>query len=99
MEIQPDDVKTAGTIMGSISAIAAAVVGAFKFNQAKKEALDAKFDSKADKEDVTKALTHIEKLYENAERDRKLMRDLHDEAMREVSNSTKLILTAVGSQR
>lgn len=99
MEIQPDDVKTAGTLMGSLSAIAAVVVGAFKFNRAKKEALEAKFESKADKADVTKALTHIERLYENAERDRKLMRDLHDEAMREVSNSTKLILTAVGNQR
>jgi len=49
-------------------------------------------DSKADKTEVARCLGHIESLYKNAEIDRKLTRDLHDSAMKEIhENQTELI--------
>lgn len=54
--------------------------------------LEKRFETKADKGDVEKSLKHIEKLYENAEEDRKLTRDLHDKAMERIQiNQTQLI--------
>ena len=64
----------------------------YKSNEKKLEALAATIDhevrcarieikGKADSEDVKKALGHIEKLFDNAEQDRKIMRDFHDKAM------------------
>jgi len=39
--------------------------------------------------------THIEKLYENAETDRKLVRDLHDDAMAEIRGLHRDTLAAI----
>lgn len=46
--------------------------------------LDKRLAAKADKEDTDRCLKHIEKLYENAEKDRALTRDLHDKAMAQI---------------
>lgn len=40
--------------------------------------LNGRFDKKADKDDVKRALSHIEKLYENAEQDRKTLHECVD---------------------
>ena len=42
-----------------------------------------------------KHFEHIEKLYENAEADRKLTRDLHDSAMRAINESQQTIIAAI----
>lgn len=44
--------------------------------------VEKKLDTKADKSVTDQCIKHIEKLYENAETDRKLTRDLFEEAVR-----------------
>lgn len=91
-------------VAGSLITLAGTVWGGFKY-------VDARFDRKADKHTVnnqindlknadTKCLGHIEKLFENAEADRKLTRDLHDAALKEVrDNQAKLIDILARRQR
>lgn len=57
--------------------------------------IDAKIGKKADKEEMTRALGHIEKLYENAEADRRLTRDLHDKAMERIQENQMQIVEIV----
>jgi hypothetical protein len=76
-------------VLGAAAAIGVPIWGARTW-------LESRFAKKADKEAVTKenanCLRHIEKLYENAEEDRKLTRDLHDKAMERIQvNQTQLI--------
>lgn len=59
------------------------------------KAIEARLESKADADDVQKALGHIEKLYANAERDRALTRDLHDKALEKIDSKTQQILDAI----
>lgn len=47
---------------------------------------------KADKDEMTRCLGHIEKLYENAEKDRALTRDLHDKAMTSINEGQRHII-------
>lgn len=58
--------------------------------------LERRFARKADKEQCEKdnanCLRHIEKLYENAEEDRKLTRDLHDKAMQGIADGQRTII-------
>lgn len=58
--------------------------------------IDKRLSKKADKEDVEKetanCLRHIEKLYENAEKDRAQTRDLHDKAMEAVRDGQQQII-------
>ena len=54
-----------------------------------------RLDKKADKAELTRCLDHIEKLYENAEVDRKLTRDLHDSAMHAIQENYHEIVKAV----
>lgn len=69
----PEGMSLAAKVVAAISAVGAPI--AWLYTQLGK---------KADKEDVKKCLEHVEKLYSNAEADRKLTRDLHDAAMKEV---------------
>ena len=54
--------------------------------------LNGKFEKKANKVEI---LEHIEKLYVNAEADRKLTRDLHDKAMERIQENQLQIIQAV----
>ena len=54
---------------------------------------------KADKIDLDKSLKHIEKLYENAERDRALVRDLHDRAMSEIRENQSQLIVILGRKQ
>lgn len=47
---------------------------------------------KADKADMANCLRHIEELYKNAEKDRKLTRDLHDDQMKAVNEGQRMII-------
>lgn len=78
-----------GKFIAAATAVVAPIWGARTW-------LENRFAKKADRADTekttNKCLEHIEKLYQNAEEDRKLTRDLHDVAMKEVrENQTQLI--------
>lgn len=65
--------------------------------------LDKRFAKKADKEETDKesanCLRHIEHLYENAEADRKLTRDLHDKAMERIQENQTQLIGILGRDR
>ena len=61
--------------------------------------LYSQLSKKADKEELAKCLKHIEKLYENAEDDRKLTRDLHDKAMESVAAGQQQIISILTRER
>lgn len=54
-----------------------------------------KLDEKADKDDLAKALTHIEKLFNNAESDREKTRDRFDKTMAMMVDMRKDIIGEV----
>jgi hypothetical protein len=65
--------------------------------------LEKRFSKKADKESCSQenanCLRHIEKLYENAEEDRKLTRDLHDKAMERIQHNQTQLVDILGRSR
>ena len=65
--------------------------------------LEKRFAKKADKEQVTSestnCLRHIERLYENAEEDRKQTRDLHDRAMEAIRINQSELIRVIGRQQ
>jgi hypothetical protein len=77
----PDDFSLLAKVLGAAVAIVTPIWGFLKL-----------WTGKADKSDTDKCLKHIEKLYENAEADRKLTRDLHDKAMESVSAGQRQII-------
>lgn len=83
-------------IATSVASVAGALLGYHKY-------VDGKIAVKADKSEMEKgfekALGHIEKLYENAEADRRLTRDLHDKAMEEVRNNQTTIIGILAGRR
>lgn len=77
----PEGMSLAAKVIGALSAVGAPI--AWLYTQLGK---------KADKEDTKKCLEHIEKLYSNAEADRRQTRDLHDKAMEAVSEGQRTII-------
>lgn len=77
----PESLSWIAKLMAPLGAVAAPVIW-----------IHRRLDRKADREDVARCLGHIEKLYSNAEADRKLTRDLHDAAMLEISAGQKQII-------
>src|SRR4051812_31993750 len=82
-----------------IAGIGTSIVGAWKFIDAKLSALGARVDAKADKADLAAMLErldktnqHIERLYENAEKDRRFTRDLHDKGMDTIVTNQREIM-------
>ena len=71
----PESLSWLSRIIAPLGAVAAPVIW-----------IHRQLNGKADKAEVSRCLEHIEKLYENAESDRKLMRDLHDSAMQTIQN-------------
>lgn len=104
--VSPAEIPTALTWLGVIGA---AIWAGWKFIDAKIEKIYTKIDSKADAADLADAelraremaasnSRHIEKLYSNAEADRKQMRDLHDQQMVAQNTSLQLILSAINGK-
>ena len=58
-----------------------------------------KADGAATKEELSKCLLHIEKLYQNAEKDRAFTRDLHDKAMDRYADGQRQIIDAISRLR
>jgi Mg2+ and Co2+ transporter CorA len=75
-------------VAGTVASTFAGLFGYHKY-------MDGKISKKADKDDVDRSFKHIEKLYENAEQDRKLTRDLHDSAMKEIAQGQRQIIDAL----
>lgn len=73
----PEGFSILAKLLGVCAAIGVPIGGAWKYHQS----LEEKFDKKANAEEVAKCLGHIEKLYQNAEKDRALTRDLHEKQM------------------
>lgn len=72
----------------ALGAVVAGVGGFFGYHKY----LDSRFGKKADKDETARCVRHIEKLYENAEADRKMTRDLHDKAMEGVRDGQRQII-------
>ena len=81
----PEGMSLMSKIIAAATPTVAAVWGARTW-------IDKRFEKKAEKSDVEKCLKHVEKLYENAEADRKLTRDLHDKAMEAVRGGQSEII-------
>lgn len=82
-----------------IAGIGGSLVAAWKY-------LEARLEKKADKTDVVELLKridktndHVEKLYENAERDRRFTRDLHDKGMDTIVTNQREIMTMMRSRQ
>lgn len=76
-------------------AVIGAVTGGFGYHKY----MEGKINKKADKDDVTNCLRHIESLYANAEKDRKFTRDLFDRAMERIQeNQTEIIRVVTREQ-
>lgn len=89
----PDDVTLFAKVLAAGAAIIAPIWGAFHY-------LNGRFDKKSDKEETERCQRHIERLYENAEKDRALTRDLHEKAMDQISeNQTQLIHVLTGFRK
>lgn len=73
----------------------AAVGWVVKMTLGRLDRIEAELAGKADKVDVQKALTHIEKLYSRAEEDRRTVRDLHDKAVDQMNKNHAEILSAL----
>lgn len=71
------------------------VAWVWKMSIGRLDRIEAALETKADKEDVRKALAHIEKLYSNAETDRKTVRDLHDKAVEQMNRNHAEVLNAI----
>lgn len=81
MSTDPESLGFIAKLGGVLAAIAAPIVW-----------IHTKLEKKADKEDVKKCLEHCEKLYQNAEKDRAVTRDLHDKAMGEIRQNQNVII-------
>lgn len=77
----PEGMSVAAKVIGALSAVGAPIVWIY-----------TQLGKKADKAETEKCLKHIEQLYKNAEDDRKLTRDLHDEAMKAVHDGQRTII-------
>lgn len=85
----PEGMSLLGKVVAAGAAVATPIVWLWK-----------QLDKKADRDEVKKALDHIEKLYGNAEKDRAFTRDLHDKAMSEIrNNQTEIIRILAGRQQ
>lgn len=81
----PDSFSFVEKVIAAGASVAMSVWGARTW-------LESKFSKKADKADIEKCLNHCERLYQNAEADRKLTRDLHDKAMEKISENQRTII-------
>lgn len=85
----PDETGLLATLIGA----AVAIVTPFMFVRSWIERrLSTKADKTSTEEGTKKCLEHIEKLYENAERDRAQTRDLHDKAMEGIREGQRQII-------
>lgn len=80
-------------VLGAAAAIGVPIWGARTW-------LDKRFAKKADREETTRenanCLRHIETLYQNAENDRALTRDLHEKQMDRIQQNQTQLIDIVG---
>jgi Mg2+ and Co2+ transporter CorA len=85
----PESFDLLSKVVGAAVAVGVPIWGA-------KTWLDKQLSAKADKAhaalETANCLRHIERLYENAEEDRKQTRDLHDKAMEAISRNQSEII-------
>jgi len=88
----PDSISWLTKAITGIAGISAAVTTpVIWFNR--------QLSKKADNTRVDKCLEHIEKLYENAEKDRAITRDLHDKAMDRVMDGQRQIIDMISRRQ
>ena len=85
----PDGMTLLGKALGALAVVGAAVVAPLWKGRTW---VEKRLATKADKEATDRALEHIERLYQNAEVDRRQTRDLHDKAMEAVREGQRQII-------
>lgn len=88
----PEGMSLLAKVIAAATAVVVPVWGARTW-------LDKRFEKKADRDDSDRAFKHIEKLYENAEKDRALTRDLHDKAMDSISKNQSELIRIIGGRQ
>lgn len=88
----PDSFGLLAKVLGALTAVGLPIWGARTW-------LDTRFSKKADKVVTDKCIEHIEKLYDNAEKDRALTRDLHDRAMQRMEENHRHVIGIIMGNR